>query len=224
MVSQLMVEIRHHGRIYLRLPRVPLSVDHLKLPPSPKARRLARACMWSRCRTCEPSAAASHVTAALCRGLPHSAANFEELGAAPPRAGRRLFASDCAGAESHQGGFAPGITAYMAQSVSRRATMKGLAAAAAYGPADGTQSCPTPKDGEGPVFSPSGPDAERYGSSAETVGASGVYRGLVLSLSRPGWWICGQRKRVAHNPTAATSAEAEISSATTAGIFTPHRG
>ena len=63
-----------------------------------------------------------------------------------------------------------------------------------------------------------------FGSSAETVGASGVYRGLVLSLSRPGWWICGQRKRVAHNPTAATSAEAEISSATTAGIFTPHRG
>ncbi len=58
-------------------------------------------------------------------------------------------------------------------------------------------------------------------------GNCGCFGGIPRAsfITQPaGWWICGQHKRVAHNPTAATSAEAEISSATTAGIFTPHRG
>ncbi len=77
--------------------------------------------------------------------------------------------------------------------------------------------------------------AKRAGMSRSTFalkfrlvsGNCGCFGGIPRAsfITQPaGWWICGQHKRVAHNPTAATSAEAEISSATTAGIFTPHRG
>jgi len=53
------------------------------------------------------------------------------------------------------------------QIVARRAVLAGLAAVAAYGPvtAGVTQSCATVEDGDGPVFSPSGPHAERYGAA-----------------------------------------------------------
>jgi hypothetical protein len=49
--------------------------------------------------------------------------------------------------------------------VSRRAALLGLAASAACGPARAEPSpgCPTPGNGDGPTFSPSGPNAERWG-------------------------------------------------------------
>lgn len=52
------------------------------------------------------------------------------------------------------------------RSVSRRAALTGLAAAAACRPGiAGAESCPAAADGDGPVFSPSGPDAGRYGAA-----------------------------------------------------------
>lgn len=51
--------------------------------------------------------------------------------------------------------------------ISRRAALLGLAASAACKPvaAATAQSCSTPASTDGPVFSPSGPDAERWGSA-----------------------------------------------------------
>ena len=51
--------------------------------------------------------------------------------------------------------------------ISRRAAVLGLAASAAYRPvmAEPAPGCAMPDDGDGPVFSPSGPNAGRWGSA-----------------------------------------------------------
>jgi hypothetical protein len=53
----------------------------------------------------------------------------------------------------------------MAKVVSRRAVLAGLAASVISGPASAEETGGNPKTDAGPVFSPSGPDAVRYGAA-----------------------------------------------------------